>query len=76
MTSVSLGYRDWPSCSKRSTNAWWLKPAVVNFTRSGSAPVSSVRNAWVSRTEWHSPYTRLKPVPAYTDQGSMAIGLL
>ena len=26
MTSASRGYRDWPSCSKRSTNAWWLKP--------------------------------------------------
>ena len=38
MTSASRGYRDWPSCSKRSTNAWWLKPAVRNRTRSGSAP--------------------------------------
>ena len=26
MTSASRGYRDWPSCSNRSTNAWWLKP--------------------------------------------------
>ena len=76
MTSASRGYRDWPSCSNRSTNAWWLKPAVRNRTRSGSAPTSPVRKAWVSRTEWHSPNTLVNGVPSYTDQGSMAIGLL
>ena len=59
MTWASRGYSDSPSCSKRSTKAWWLKPAVRKRTRSGSAPVSLVRNAWVSRTEWHRPNTRV-----------------
>ena len=76
MTSASRGYRDSPSCSKRSTKAWWLNPAVTKRTRSGSAPTSSVRNAWVSRTEWHRPYTRPNPAPSYAAQGSIAIGLL
>ena len=76
MTWASRGYSDSPSCSKRSTKAWWLKPAVRKRTRSGSAPVSWVRNACVSRTEWHSPNTRVNSVPSYTAQGSMAIGLL
>ena len=76
MTSASRGYSDSPSCSKRSTNAWWLNPAVVKRTRSGSAPTSSVRKAWVSRTEWHRPYTRSNPAPSYAAQGSIAIGLL
>ena len=76
MISASRGYSDWPSCSNRSTNAWWLKPAVRNRTRSGSAPTRPVRKACVSRTEWHSPNTRVNGVPSYTDQGSMAIGLL
>ena len=76
MISASRGYKDWPSCSKRSTKAWWLKPAVRNRTRSGSAPTSVVRNDCVSLTEWHRPNTRLNPAPSYTAQGSMAIGLL
>ena len=76
MISRSRGYSDRPWCSKRSTNAWWLKPAVTKSTSAGSSPTRPARNACVSRTEWHSPNTLLNGVPSYTAQGSMAIGLV
>ena len=75
MTFASLGYSDSPSSSNVSTNAWWLKPAVTNRTRAGSAPTRSARKRWVSRTEWHNPNTRRSAVASYTAHGSIAIGL-
>jgi hypothetical protein len=55
-----------------------LNPAVRNSIRSCDTPTVCARNAWVSRTLWHTPTTfdAGSRDPLQMPQGTIAIGFV
>ena len=62
--------------ANRSTQAWWLTPAVSKSISGSGTPTISASCPWVFCTEWHSPTIGVLRPPAHTAQHSIAIGLV